>query len=125
MWGCLKNGNRKISTGLNDFVEIKSRGGLAQDTTIKKTVETLTYLIQRIYKIGLEDGMSKEEIKSVLNKVCIEPAEQKFETETIYEEISAMTYGTKRDEHGRITEDQITADLPHDQEVASQLLYQI
>ena len=32
--------------------------------TIKKTVETLTYLIQRIYKIGLEDGMSKEEIKS-------------------------------------------------------------
>jgi hypothetical protein len=55
--------------------------------------------------------------------VYIEPAEQKFETKTI--EINAMTYDTKRDEHGRITEDQLTADFPHDQEVASQLLYQI
>jgi hypothetical protein len=55
----------KFQQALNDFVEIQSRGGLVQDTTIKKTVETLTYLIQRIYKIGLEDGMSKEEIKSI------------------------------------------------------------
>jgi hypothetical protein len=117
--------SERFNQALKEFLEIQERGGLAQDTTIKQHTETALYLAGRLYKIGREDGMRDEDINSILEATYLKPAEKQLESKTLLEEIGAILHGIKEDSQGRISQDQIPADLPHDARVARNMIKEV
>jgi hypothetical protein len=118
----------RFERALKDLKDLLARGKLAQDTTMKKVLETEQAMMREVCRIGIDDGMSKDEIKSILCECYVKSAAQAvkdLDNLTLHDELYSLLYGLTPDKQGRIDNEQITADFPHDKEFASLLLVKI
>jgi hypothetical protein len=107
---------------LKDLKEVMTRGGLAQDTTMREKLQTEQAMITKVVRIGKEDGMTKDEVKAALRECYTKPVVSELENLTLYDALHSILYDLDPDKQGAIDDKQITADFPQDKELAGHLL---